>query len=97
MNFREYEEARVRFDKITGEGKVTHAVLGLAGEAGEVANKFAQSLHSPDKFSRSAVLEEMGDVLWYLSKLAAALDSDLETVARNNIEKLVARYNEKAK
>jgi len=36
--------------------------------------------------------EEAGDLLWYLALIARALGTDLETIARTNIEKLRTRY-----
>ncbi len=35
---------------------------------------------------------ELGDVLWYVSNAAYLLGTDLETIARRNLEKLKKRY-----
>ena len=38
------------------------------------------------------MLEEAGDVLWYIAELAAGLNATLEEVAQHNIDKLKKRY-----
>ena len=70
-------------------------VLGLAGESGEVAEKFKKlirdkngALNTEDK---NEIIKELGDVLWYITTIAHLLNSDLETVAKNNNEKLLSR------
>ena len=63
-----------------------YPTLGLAGEAGEVANKIKkiQRDHNGvlDENTRQAVLSELGDVLWYIAQLATEFDSSLEQVAQ---------------
>ena len=78
----------------TANYKTTHAILypalGLAGEAGEVANKIKKMLRDDD-FDRSAIAEEIGDVLWYVAALSRDLNIDLHDIAMNNLEKLYGR------
>lgn len=76
---------------------------GLAGEAGEVANKFKKLIRSSvitDDMKLStltniicetqplSIKEELGDVLWYVSQLAKAFGWSLEDIAMENIAKL---------
>lgn len=95
MKLNEYQEQAVA-TAIYGSGnKVGYPILGLVGEAGELANKYKKVLRDdngilhPDK--RKALQDELGDVLWYVAALARDLDIDLHTVAVNNIEKLKSR------
>ena len=67
-----------------------YPALGLAGEAGEVANK-VKKLVRDGKLDREGVAAELGDVLWYLSALARDLNVDLEDVAQANVDKLESR------
>ena len=67
-------------------------VLGLVGESGEVAEKFKKlirdkngTLSTEDK---NEIIKELGDVLWYNTTNAHLLNSNLETDAKNNSEKL---------
>jgi len=73
--------------------RITYPALGLAGEAGEVADKVKKILRdgvdSPEY--REQIMLELGDVLWYTAVLAHDLGYNLETVARRNVEKLKAR------
>lgn len=66
-----------------------HAVLGLAGEAGEIANQHKKHLFKPGgMMSREEVLLELGDVLYYVAILAALNGATLDHVSRLNYEKL---------
>ena len=58
--------------------------LGLAGEAGEVA----------DEIKKHLLVKELGDVCWYAALAATVLDVTLEEVMQTNIDKLKARYPE---
>lgn len=78
-----------------GTGSVSaieYCALGLAGEAGEVANKVKKIIRDGDsKELRSGVLKEMGGVLWYLSQLALELGYELTHVAYENVTELQGR------
>ena len=73
---------------------VNHAViypaLGLAGEAGEVANKVKKMLRDGD-FDRNAVAAELGDCLWYIAALSRDLNISMAEIAMSNLEKLMQR------
>lgn len=70
-------------------------ILGLTGEAGEVAEKFKKLFRDNggqlDEAAKQQIAKELGDVLWYTSALATYLGLDLDSVAQNNLEKLAAR------
>jgi NTP pyrophosphatase (non-canonical NTP hydrolase) len=66
--------------------------LGVAGEAGEVADYLKKVLYHGHYFDQLKLVKEMGDVLWYLAALAETLDIGLEEIAVANIAKLRARY-----
>ena len=72
-----------------------YLALGLTGEAGEVANKIKKVIRdgiSADvDFSSDSVMQELGDVLWYLAMLATELGYSLDTIADNNLWKLANR------
>lgn len=40
------------------------------------------------------MIEELGDVAWYLAVLCNAIGSDLDTVMEENLKKLEQRYPE---
>lgn len=72
-----------------------YPALGLAGEAGEVADKLKKVIRDNDGVLTDSVREsvgkELGDVLWYVAVLASEINYDLETLMRLNIDKLLSR------
>lgn len=69
--------------------------LGLAGEAGEVAEKVKKVWRDrggqPTREDRQLIAKEMGDVLWYLAQLATELRISFNEIAAKNLEKTAAR------
>lgn len=69
-----------------------YPALGLAGEAGEVAEKVKKLVRddegvvSDDKLKE--VKKELGDVLWYVSQVATEFNLSLSEIAEANIVKL---------
>lgn len=74
---------------------VVYTSLGLAGEAGEITNKVKKVLRDNDGVLTPEVAEdlakEIGDVLWYLARLADELGYPLGNIAEGNLAKLTAR------
>lgn len=77
--------------------KLIYPTLGLAGEAGEIANKVKKVLRDNSgelqESVRQDLISELGDVLWYVAALATDLKTELSEVASRNIEKLNSRKN----
>lgn len=80
-----------------------YLTLGLNGEAGEVAEKFkklirdqrllpAAKLAEMGEERQLEILHELGDVLWYITRLAAELGFNLEEVMEANYKKLSSRH-----
>lgn len=69
---------------------VIYPALGLAAEAGEVANKVKKIMRD-GKLDREGIADEIGDCLWYIAALCRDLNIDMETVAYDNLEKLHSR------
>lgn len=70
------------------------AVMGLNEEAGEVAGLACRECYKDIGMPRYKWLEEMGDVLWYLTAAAIAKGCTLEELWNYNVEKLEGRYGE---
>ena len=66
--------------------------LGLAGEAGEVADTIKKAVFHRHTLDRDELIKELGDVLWYVAALCTKLDVPMSEVMERNIEKLKARY-----
>ena len=74
---------------------LSYPALGLAGEAGEVAEQIKKSIRDDAGVltaeRREALAKELGDVLWYLAQLATELELELDEVAEANLQKLRSR------
>ncbi len=71
-----------------------NGVMGLCGESGEAIDIVKKHLAQGHELDRKHLIEELGDIAWYLAETAYALDVDLESVLEGNIEKLKKRYPE---
>ena len=97
MDFNEYQVEAMKTAIYPGRdslGGLNYTVLGLVGEAGELANKLKKILRDKAGVVDGERLElalELGDVLWYCAALAHELHTDLGTVAFLNLEKLAQR------
>ena len=73
---------------------IVYPAIGLAGEAGEVANKVKKLIRdNPDMTDdiKEKIGDEIGDVLWYCAVLADDLGQSLSEIANRNLEKLANR------
>lgn len=82
-----------------GEGGVTpdllHGAIGIATEAGEMLDAVKRSLFYGAELDRTNLIEELGDLEWYMAVIRDAVGVTQEEVQRINIDKLRARYPEK--
>ncbi len=69
-----------------------NSVMGLCGESGEVIDLVKKHIFHSHELNRDKLIDELGDVAWYIAECAYALDVPLEDVLSRNIEKLKARY-----
>lgn len=99
ISMSEYQEktAETAIYPEAGTGSITalsYVGLGL-GEVGEVQGKIKKVIRDDggvlSEEKRQAIIDELGDVLWYASQLATELEVDLEHVARRNLRKLASR------
>ena len=77
---------------------IGYKALGLVGEAGEVANKIKKIYRDKNgNFNVTDEVEiakELGDCLWYISRIAAAIGFELSDIAKLNVDKLSKRKTE---
>jgi len=98
MTFQEYQdEARKTAIYPNKDNNFIYPTLGLAGEAGEVAEKIKKVIRDGNGIvseeKKEEITKELGDVLWYVANLSKELGISLETVAERNIEKLKSRQD----
>lgn len=70
-------------------------VMGIAGEAGEVVEKWKKIVaYNEGKITGEDLQlfkKELGDVIWYIAVLAHSLGLSFEEIAQLNVEKLKDR------
>ena len=96
MELNEYQRKSVDFAIYPATHRVLYTALGLAGEAGEVANKVKKFIRDGvDKeafeVKKIEIASEIGDVLWYCAALAHDLGFKLSDIAQENHTKLSSR------
>jgi NTP pyrophosphatase (non-canonical NTP hydrolase) len=67
-------------------------VMGCCGEAGELMEVLKKHLYQERPLDTDRLSNELGDILWYVARVADGLGLDLSLVAMANIEKLQLRY-----
>lgn len=68
--------------------------LGIAGEAGEVADLIKKHVGHGHSLDTVKLVKELGDVLWYVSSICTLNKISFAEVARVNVAKLQLRYPE---
>jgi len=85
-------------DALSGKStEIAYLGLGLAGEAGETVDTLKKILRrgldvrtTPEEL-RAKLVQELGDVFWYLASILDVFELRLEDVLSANLEKLHAR------
>ncbi len=99
MNFNDYQNKSAKTMIVEGPGltRLYYCALGLANESGEVAGKVKKVIRDRDgkvdDEAKSLIGAELGDVLWYLARLADEIDLKLDDVAQENLDKLLSRLD----
>ncbi|KRL38625.1 nucleoside triphosphate pyrophosphohydrolase family protein [Liquorilactobacillus uvarum] len=91
MEFDDYQKAAKR-TLYGNEQVLTNCALGLAGESGQLIDLIKNYTFKGQDLDRSEMVHEIGDVLWYLSQIAAWADIPFDEVAEDNIRTLNKRY-----
>lgn len=60
--------------------KISYPTLGLAGETAELFDKIVNGPQCPDQLETDLILDEVGDVLWYVANLTTDLDTNLSYI-----------------
>lgn len=98
MKFDDYQKQAIKLN-VSSDSVLKNEilVLGIVGEAGEVADKWKKVLaYHDDKFTDDDIAEigkELGDVVWYVAALAESLGLSFGDIAAGNLEKLHSRHS----
>lgn len=91
MNFNEYQKLALRTAN-KDKDLVLNAALGLTGESGEVADIIKKYLFQGHELDKEKIIDELGDILWYIAIMAEGLGVKMEVIPTYNIDKLKKRY-----
>ena len=95
MDFTKYQQTAVETAIYPDTHRILYPALGMAGEAGEVANKVKKIIRDgtenlPEDW-KDQLASEIGDVLWYCAALSNDIGIPLALIAAQNRDKLLAR------
>lgn len=83
MDLDQYQASLEQFIQYPDEAQVIYPIIGLAGEVGELFNKFKKVIRG-DKLREefeAALLSELGDVMWYATAICYDLGFSVDLVA----------------
>jgi len=91
MDLENYRNSIRELDMYPDSVGLAMLALGLAGEAGEIANKVKKVYRDNTEIPYEALLSECGDTLWYLTRIIDTLQAQVGEVAASNYAKLIDR------
>lgn len=96
MTINEYQKLAMTTlnPKLNEKDILINGVMGLCGEAGEAIDIVKKHLAQGHELDREHLIDELGDIAWYLAETAQVLGVTLEEVLERNINKLKKRYPE---
>lgn len=96
MTINEYQQLAMTTlnPKLEKKDILINGVMGLCGESGEAIDIVKKHLAQGHELDREHLIDELGDIAWYLAETATVLNVSLEEVLTRNVEKLKKRYPE---
>jgi NTP pyrophosphatase (non-canonical NTP hydrolase) len=95
MQANDYQDWTKRTAIYPDKEALSYIILGLTNEAGEVAGKYKKCIRDDrgelTEERRKQLIDEAGDVCWYLARLAEHLGTTLEDMMQLNHDKLEDR------
>jgi NTP pyrophosphatase (non-canonical NTP hydrolase) len=97
MNFNEYQKQALTTAIVHPDPLMDKTIyaMGIAGEAGEVLEKWKKIVAYKEGVITDSDLaelkKELGDVVWYVAVMADSLGLSFEEVMQLNLEKLASR------
>ena len=97
---KEWEATYTQFTRDTkqypSDVEMEYLMIGLANEVGEVLGKYKKHLRGDMMVLqdfRAALIDELGDVMWYFARICDTLDVKMYEVMARNIDKLTDRLD----
>jgi len=95
--FAQYQEDAEKtsgFSGDRGEERLICGILALGGEVGELQNYVKKGIWHGHGVQIEVIVEELGDILWYIADVSSAIGVNLSDVVNQNLVKLRERYPE---
>jgi NTP pyrophosphatase (non-canonical NTP hydrolase) len=92
------EQAEAIIDSIKILPELSQMIVGgakLCSEAGELNDTIVKHISYGQELDHNNIIEECGDILWYVAMILTACQTTMEEAMHSNIEKLRIRYPEK--
>ena len=92
LNTYQVKAQRTSNKELTKQEHLLNGLLGLSGEVGECCDLVKKSLYQDRREFATKLVDELGDVLWYVAETAQAIGYTMNEIATFNIKKLESRY-----
>ncbi len=93
MELNEYQSLALRTARYEPQmEQIGHAFEGMVDEVGEIASAIKKHRRYGKQLDRQNMIEECGDLMWFVSLMASGLGTTLDDIATANINKLRARF-----
>ena len=87
-----YKDFTRRTAKYPKRREKEYLMIGLMNEAGEVGGAYKKEIR--DRVDNTdLIIDELGDVLWYLQRLCDVYDIKISELMTNNMDKLFNRMS----
>lgn len=96
MTINEYQSLAQRTSNksLSDYDKIRNGCYGLCGESGECIDLLKKHEFQGHELNEEKLIDELGDVLWYIAQTASGLGIGMDDIAHRNIAKLRVRYPE---
>ena len=74
------------------KAELLHAAIGICGEASELLDAIKKHVIYGKVLDRANVVEELGDIEFYLQMMRTALGVGVDEITKANVAKLSRRY-----
>lgn len=92
-NYQAEAAETMQFNKDSQEAR-TIVMLGLSGEVGTLETEYKKKLRDGDRHElfKEKIMEEIGDIIWYLSSIATIENISLSKILKSNLKKTRERW-----
>jgi NTP pyrophosphatase (non-canonical NTP hydrolase) len=83
----------MQFD-VSNPKAISISMFGLSGEVGELATEYKKRLRDGDNYKifKDKIMEELGDIMWYLSSIATLENIQMSDILEGSIRKAKDRW-----